>query len=216
MRRRTGRGFCCWRPMRRRMLTNLSRCVRVVSALGPGGTCAITVSWPVSDQPGLCPTLWRRMILSAGSSRDVRRNDLPPGLVQARADWLLRWPDRIQSAAGSTQLAYLDLFGLRSVINAPGARPGKGHGIEFVQESGDRCSVAQMHVPAWRNPTVAEGDSVRAVELNLSFSRYQRRRYSENRCANRRLVWPGSQKTVKGRASTNAGVVEIANLLTER
>lgn len=70
--------------------------------------------------------------------------------------------------------------------------------------------------PTCHDPTVAEGDSVRAVELNLSFSRYQRRRYSENRCTNRRLVLPGSQMTVSGRASTNVGVVEIANLLTER
>lgn len=58
------------------------------------------------------------------------------------------------------------------------------------------CSVAQLHVPTCHDPTVAEGDSVRAVEFNLSFSRYQRRRYSENRWANRPLARPGSQKTV--------------------
>lgn len=71
-------------------------------------------------------------------------------------------------------------------------------------------------MPTCQNPTVAEGDSVRAVELNLSFSRYRRRRYSENRCTNRQLALSGSQMTASGRASTNVGVVEIAILLTER
>lgn len=67
-------------------------------------------------------------------------------------------------------------------------------------------------MPTCHDPTVAEGDSVRAVELNLSFSRCQRRRYSENRCTNRRLVRPGSQMTVCGQASQRARTSALLRL----
>lgn len=76
-RRQTVRGFWCWRPMRRKMLTSSSRFARVFSAPGPCGTRRRMVSWPVGDQAGLCPTLWQMMILSADTSKAARRKVMP-------------------------------------------------------------------------------------------------------------------------------------------
>lgn len=62
---------------------NSSRLARVVSVLGPCGTCGKMVSWPMGGQPVLCPTLWQSKSISAGTSNEARRNDLL-GLVQTR------------------------------------------------------------------------------------------------------------------------------------